>query len=292
MKGKIEKSRAALEQENPHEAIHDARKEFKKIRALVRLFRDEIGDKKYRKANAFYRELGKKMSDARDVTAMLETLDKLQDELDLQLCGEAFDELKNHLSARKSAVSRVQVKHDLLLEQVKAELDDAEDLMAKWRIKHDGFEAFAPGLSRTYNRCRKAMKKAYKKKTPEAFHEWRKRAKYLRNEVDYLRKLWVKPMKAQEKELHQLTDYLGDDHDLAVLKSYIRELDSEHKDAYTIMISLIEKKQKSLKKMALPQGRKLLHESTDDYIKRMHLYWKQSLKSLQLAKKDTLPAVS
>lgn len=38
------------------EAVHDVRKRFKKIRAVLRLVRDEIGSDVYKRENVFYRK--------------------------------------------------------------------------------------------------------------------------------------------------------------------------------------------------------------------------------------------
>src|SRR4051794_37864127 len=40
------------------ETVHEARKHFKKVRAVLRLVRDEVGDKVYRRENARFRDAG------------------------------------------------------------------------------------------------------------------------------------------------------------------------------------------------------------------------------------------
>ncbi|MFP4290011.1 MAG: CHAD domain-containing protein [Cyclobacteriaceae bacterium] len=292
MQGRLDKCREKLQNENPHEAIHDARKQMKKIRAFARLYRGEIGEKKYQKTNAYYRDIARQMSEARDTAALLTTLDKLYGSLDKDLCAKVFDDIKNHLASRKSAVSRIAINRDHLLEKVDADLASGEDIHRKWKIKNNDFSALSPGIEKTYERCQQAMKKAYKKNSVKAFHEWRKRAKYLRYEVDYLRNVWPQPMKALEKELHQLTDYLGDDHDLAVLKEYIKKMEHDESDARTAILSLIEKKQQVLREKALPLGKAILYESPDDFSSRLAFYWKKQLKTYKLEEKQTPLSVS
>lgn len=53
-------------QQDPSEAVHDARKRFKKIRALLRLVRDQLGEDVYQSENACFRALGRRLSDVRD----------------------------------------------------------------------------------------------------------------------------------------------------------------------------------------------------------------------------------
>jgi hypothetical protein len=48
------------------EAIHEARKSLKRLRAVVRLARDPLGDDTYRHENRTFRDAGRKLSDVRD----------------------------------------------------------------------------------------------------------------------------------------------------------------------------------------------------------------------------------
>lgn len=282
MQGRLEKCRSALEQANSHEAIHDARKQMKKLRAFSRLMRDEIGEKSYKMTNMYYRDIGKKISEARDAAAMLETMDLIAGDIDSEAEKRAHKDVKNHLAARKSAVSRTMINQKDLLDTVKSDLARAEKIHASWKIKSKDFSAFSGGLGKTYKRCQKAMKKAYKKNTSEAFHEWRKRAKYLRYHVDYLREAWHKPMKSLEKELHQLTDYLGDAHDLAVLKAHIKQMDYEDQEARAALIFVIDRRKAELQRLARPLGEKILLDSKKDFLKRLEFYWKKSLKEYRI----------
>ncbi|MEJ2751409.1 MAG: CHAD domain-containing protein, partial [Chloroflexota bacterium] len=43
-------------QPTPEDAVHNARKTFKRIRAALRLVRDETGTEWYRRENAFFRD--------------------------------------------------------------------------------------------------------------------------------------------------------------------------------------------------------------------------------------------
>src|SRR6266850_1644487 len=70
---------------NKDEAIHDARVCIKKIRALLRLFRDALGDETYRAEDTAYRDAARALSKVRDSAALLEIVDKLIDHFSDQL---------------------------------------------------------------------------------------------------------------------------------------------------------------------------------------------------------------
>ena len=58
-------------------AVHEARKSFKRLRALLRLIRYGISDVDYKRENLCFRDASRLLSGARDSAVMLETFDKL-----------------------------------------------------------------------------------------------------------------------------------------------------------------------------------------------------------------------
>lgn len=292
MQALLDECRSSLQQEDPHKAIHEARKTMKKMRAFTRLLRGEIGEKKYRKTNLFYRDVARQLSEARDVTAMLDTLQSLQETFDMNISGQTLQDIKNHLASRKAAVSRIQVKRDKLLENVLKDLEKGESIHDKWKIKSEDFSAFSKGIERTYSQCQQAMKKAYKKPSSKNFHEWRKRSKYLRYEIDFLQDIWPEPMRALENELHQLTDYLGDEHDLAVLKAYMEGMSYENQEAISSMIATIDQKTEVLRSLAKPLGKKIFYDDPKRFVGRLAYYWKQTLKESDMTEETPLLATT
>jgi CHAD domain-containing protein len=59
------------------EAVHEARKSLKRLRALVKISRPALGDARYRRENAEFRQTGRLLSAARDAKVLIETLDGL-----------------------------------------------------------------------------------------------------------------------------------------------------------------------------------------------------------------------
>jgi hypothetical protein len=60
-------------------AVHEARKSFKRLRATVRLARDELGDDVYRRENTAFRDAGRRLVGTRDSQVLLETLEALSE---------------------------------------------------------------------------------------------------------------------------------------------------------------------------------------------------------------------
>ncbi len=96
-----------------------------------------------------------------------------------------------------------------------------------WPLERDGFDLLRPGLRRAYARARKTFRSARKKRSDEALHEWRKRSKDLWYALRIVRRAWPAVLGATADEAHELSDRLGDDHDLAVLNADLDEVGAQ-----------------------------------------------------------------
>jgi len=134
------------------------------------------------------------------------------------------------------------------------------------------------GLSRVYRQGRDAMDAALADGSDDAMHEWRKRAKDLRYQLEMLEPLWCTVMKATADEAHELGNQLGDDHDLAVLTDLISG-DGDLHDACPkadrqALQGLVARRQESLRAHAKRIGRRIYVERPKDLRARLDAYWK------------------
>jgi CHAD domain-containing protein len=147
----LEQLDKAVEQTKPEiknrdEAIHDARVTFKKLRALLRLARAKSNGDIFRHENACYREAGRRLSQVRDTTAMIEALDELTKRYADQLAPDAFAELrKPFIRTRRKQQS----------DQSEAVANVAR--VTDWPIDEHGFSAFRQGLKHVYKNGRTSM---------------------------------------------------------------------------------------------------------------------------------------
>jgi CHAD domain-containing protein len=205
-------------------AVHEARKSLKRLRAVVRLARDELGDDVYRMENRAYRDTGRELSAARDAQVLGETLDALTKRYRREIGDGAFAGLREALDAdAKAAHDRIGADAGAV-EEVRTGLEAARDRIAAWPLPEDqDASMLAPGFERIYKRGRRALKAARQDPTDENLHELRKRAKDLWHAAQVLRPRSPRPMKRLARRAHALSDLLGDDHDLAVLLDAARE---------------------------------------------------------------------
>ena len=272
----IEKSIQSMEnrQGQEEEVIHDVRKRGKKIRGAIRLVRDDLGKKTYQKENAFFRDLTGNLSELRDATSMIAAIKALRTLKINQPEKQTLDKAHKNLQRKRTSLYK-DIYSESLMAEIKSDLEDAKERYTHLEIKAHEFSDINPSLSRVYKRGKKAFDKAYEDPTVEGFHDWRKRAKYLWYHYRILKNLWPNVFKAYASETKQLSDYLGDDHDYAVL---LEKLDSGYlsfKDpnARTILEKLINMKKKQLLIEAYPLGRKVYTESNKRFIKRIAGFW-------------------
>jgi len=255
------------------EAVHQVRKRCKKIRGLLRLFRDAFSAS-YSEENIWFRDLARRLSAARDAEAMLESIDTLCEAFSGELGADAFATVRHAMIARRTEVQE-DVELPQRVRETTKQLQDARTRVQGWRLDEDGFAAVEKGFSRTYRRARKALDASYKDPTPERFHEWRKRVKYHWYHLRLLRELWPAPMKALAAEAKLLADLLGDDHDLAVLgETLVQEGDDlGDQEEIDALAALAQRRQGQLRAQAQTLGWRLFAETPADYCRRLQACW-------------------
>lgn len=282
-------SRAQKEWSNPDRAVavHETRKCLKRLRSLLRLFRPVIETADFKRENARLRDVGRELSTSRDLQVMLEMT---------QL-------LKAHSQNRKGASKKaerieaaLQSLHERLANLVlssgenettppKAKivraLSRAGEGLKSLDISAKGFSAVGPGLQETYKLGRSAMDEVIAGRGgDEASHEWRKQVQAHWRQLGLLSMAWPDLFEARVSLARKLSEQLGQDHDLAVLRNHVCEaaaddLGPEHVD---LICEIIDARQQELRALALADGASLYAEKPSDLRARVHDYWKTAKK--------------
>jgi CHAD domain-containing protein len=249
---------------SPEEAVHNARKDMKKLRALLRLVRGELGKTVYQRENACFRDAAAALAGMRDADVMLATLENL--ELDEPVSGPLRQALEAH-RLRTGGGAREQAAAEAI-----EMLSEARARIVDWPLEDDSFAALEPGLRRMYRRGRREWRAMSKEPTVEGLHEWRKRTKEFWYDHELLRPLWKPVMKAVGDEAHALSDLLGDDHDLAVLLEWARE----HAEPAPELIEAVEGRRRDLHEQAVELGARLYADRPKVFIRRLERLYEAS----------------
>jgi len=266
--GRAEKALERLrgDGEDPAEAIHGARKDMKKLRAVLRLARGALPNQIYKEENRRYRDAARALSASRDAEVKLETLDALAGR-DGGLPQEAVEAWRQILDRdREAAANTAQAESAIGL--IEAGLEG----IRRWPLEGDSWKLVGGEVKRAYRRGRRAMASAASDSSEESFHEWRKRAKDLWYQLRLLGPAWSGPLGAAAEEAHRLTDLLGDHHDLAVLRQDLRERRLGEEETRALEAA-IDARQGQLAAEALDLGRRLYAEPPKAYGRRLRRYW-------------------
>jgi CHAD domain-containing protein len=251
--------------------IHDARKQLKKSRAALRLLRGAIGEIAYRRENAALRDAARPLGVARDSKVLVAALDDLVERYDLATRSIKLDKFRRVLrreqtSARQAITVTLAHRQRRVLREVKARSQ-------RWNMKGDDWEVIGAGLRRIYRHGRKLMKVADSRDN-EDLHDWRKQVKYLWHQLQILEPAWPGPLAELASQTHKLADHLGDDHDLAVLRTKI----TSHRDVFEgkacdALIAVLDRRRKQLQNKAFKLGARIFEEPPRRFVGRISQYW-------------------
>jgi CHAD domain-containing protein len=266
-----------IEKKKPAKAVHKVRTRCKRIRALARLYRDALGKDHYKKVNVHFRDLARKLSDLRDTKTMLDTYHEVVEEWSDKGWKLSFDDLEESLQSNRKAERKKELDKKEIFEDVVKELEKGRELLEHSSKKIDEDPALlAKGLARIYGRGQSALETVIQDGSVTEYHELRKRVKYLMYVLKLLKKSWPPLIKPLANELSDVSDDLGDDHDLAVLLEFAEgELGRCNKKRLEFLQAVIPLsirfRQRSTCKLEF-----IYIESPEDFAKRIIAYFERS----------------
>ena len=209
------------QQKSIHRSVHEIRKSFKRIRAVLRLVRDEIGYSSYYRENMFYRDLSRRLSEMRSYNVLIDTAGILQKDLSNTIPVSGIEPLLEFLMDRRDKFIEMILLEENIMGHISRELDKAKRRIPDLSFEHDDFRTFRGGLVRIYKqgmRCRDLAK------TSPSFHnlhDLRKRMKYLWYQMIILQPIFPGMLKAYADALDNIGERLGLYHDFAELQIFL-----------------------------------------------------------------------
>ena len=261
--------------DNLGKSVHESRKAVKRLRATVRLVRDELGSEAYRRENTAFRDVGRRLAGARDAQVLVETLDALCGCYPAEVPAMAADRLVRALAREHAAAQQRLAADEQAVADALRELGAARARVATWAFSEDDFEALAPGARRIYRRGRRAHRTARADPTTEHLHDWRKRVKDLWHATQILEPAHPERMAKLAKRVHGLSDLLGDDHDLAVLDAEAERRGREVGDATELatLRALIDRRRAELQREAMAAGEELYRPKPKAFVSDIARRW-------------------
>lgn len=275
---------AVTTKEDHDPAVHEARKAMKRIRSLLRLVRDEVGDDIYRNENAVFRDLGRTLAPPRDALVMIDTLTSVMHRHRNLIAPDAYSDTLtlldvDHRRIRRSVFDDRQLMSDLsiTLKAARTRFGGGRpvDRPEARSIVRDDFASIAGGLRRVYHRGRKGLPGPDAHPATEELHRWRKDVKYLRYQLETLTPLWPEVVGAEAQRLSDLGELLGSDHDLATLVATMHDSPRLCPDpaSRAMLSALVAETRRELLIDAMALGAASYGETSRGFVTRYEGYW-------------------
>ncbi|WZO97416.1 CHAD domain-containing protein [Isosphaeraceae bacterium EP7] len=272
----------------PEDVVHRIRQRLRKVRALIRLTRGGLGGKLADREDARFRDAGRPLSELRDASVLVQTLDRLAEWSAGQIGPESIGPVRDFLLGLKGEVDRRVLDEGKALEELVETLEKARREVKRWEVAGHDWDALEVGLRRIYKRGLGAFHEATDAPTDEGLHEWRKRVKDLRYALDML--LPIRPGFIEDRAVaaHWLADLLGEDHDLVILRDSIQAIgdgEAETASAATLL-PLIDGRRAELQRDAIALGRDIFGERPGVFVARFGAYWRAWRSEAEASKFD------
>jgi CHAD domain-containing protein len=256
--------------------VHSARKKMKRLRGMLRLVRDDLGYRVYREENVLLRDTARTLSAVRDAWVLVATLRSLRRNYADLLDNETFATPEAWLLDRH--VERHRMVTGPIVTNAICNLGAARARYAEFSIEEaisNDYAALAKGIERVYRRGHRGLERAAATRNVEDLHEWRKRVKYLRYQMEALTPMYPILIGSTARSLDELAELLGDDHDLAVLAETILEHPESCRDERErwMLIALIHERRTRMQAQALGLGTALYVEKPAAFVDRIGAYW-------------------
>jgi CHAD domain-containing protein len=252
--------------------VHEARKDVKRARAALRLLRDALGPSVYERENAALRAAARPLGIVRDGKVLLISLDKLVEGNALIARSLPLGKLRRILRQELTGARRTVTP--AVLKRQRIVLQDVLERSTRWRIGGDDWQMLSAGLERVYRSGRKKFQAA-RSRDDEHLHEWRKRVKYLWHQLQILQPVRPGLVGELADQAHKLADYLGDDHDLAVLRQKVVDngsafADPTERDA---LLDWLDRCRWQLQDKAFVLGARIFDKKPRQFAGRVGKYW-------------------
>lgn len=242
--------------------VHAVRVNMKKSRAALRLIRSFLGDDVYRRENASFRDTSRLLAELRESRVHLKTLEKLNRRYQKLVRAQLMKDTRKVLASHRGKV----VATDMHTADVWEEVIDRL-WKAKFRINFIKMDAVSPadfcaGFQKNFMRALDFHLASLRDPGMHNIHEFRKFSKYLWYQLPFFEHLAPDYVALMEKDLKELTDRLGNEHDLRVLEDFLLENRAKlgKKRRMDQLIRVIRKEQNRQLKKCWPLSREVYHQ--------------------------------
>jgi CHAD domain-containing protein len=256
-----------------HRGVHDARKCLKRLMSLLVLIKPGLPEPVFLSLTERLRTIAKGLAPARDAQALLDALEKLARDPADDDGGAVERGLTAWLQKRRRAAEK-SLEGNMAADAMGG-LFGLRPAMANLAVYPDSFRPIATGLRDSYRGGRKAFANAFESGDDEAFHDWRKTLQRHWRHMQLLAPCWPSELSARVELSRNLSQILGDDHDLAQLCKLVSAptLVFASPEDTSAFLKRCRRRQKALRRDAQSRGARLFVERSKPFVERIEAYW-------------------
>jgi CHAD domain-containing protein len=257
------------------DAIHQARRRVKKIRAVIRLVRPVLNGA-HRTLDPDLRRVSKLLAPVADGQGVIGTLNELARRYPDTLPRKTVDRLRADLVNRGRLID-LQADADHVLQKASRVLRSHRRSVKNWRLTAEGFNAIAPGLKQCVRRARRAMVVAWLHPTPARFHAWRRHVKAHWFHVRLLEGRCGDQLMSVQRRLEALDGILGEYHNLALLhKVLVSDTALSHGEVVRCR-RVVTRYQRALRRHAQLLGLRVYSEKPRRFVRQVKRLWQSEI---------------
>jgi len=255
------------------EAVHDARRRVKKIRAIIRLVRPVL-DKAYRSVDDDLRTVAHMLAPVADGRGIIETLDELARRYGKALPPRTIEAARKGVIRHGARADRDAAERGIL-EVAAGTLRSERKRIKHWHMSAQGFRAIGPGLEESYRRARRMMIVAWSKPKPSHFHTWRR---YVKDHWFHVRLLEGRcgyHLVGYERRIEALDGVLGEYHNVILLRDVlVTDVDLPREETARCL-RVVARYQRLLRRHAELLGVRIYTERPRRFVRRIRRLWQQ-----------------
>ncbi len=249
-------------------SIHEARKSFKRLRSLIRIYRYAIDDEIFAELNTLFRDAGRQLSHFRDIDAISECLHKIEFKNGEK--SEIIESLKIQIDSIRYNNDDEEISR--AINNVISDIDASLDIVKNINLPDDMKPFIKKGIRKIYDNGRTLYYKNLIDESDILMHELRKKVKQLWD-IALIFNSGEKEDEDYAEEIHLLSTYLGDYHDLVLTFEFVYE------EKLIIEDDSLAKFKKILFKRKEKIGKRVFNHASKLFLKTPEIFAKEFLQN-------------
>ncbi|MEN8116449.1 MAG: CHAD domain-containing protein [Bacteroidota bacterium] len=257
----------SAEKISPNLAVHEIRKSFKRIRALLKFYYSAESTIAKETSKQFS-ELGKAISTVRDSYIVVQLFERLAND------NKLISERK-----LKSAKDKLAEKNRLLVQNSFTESESRYAILnylQNFKLKlskeivYPGDEKIVGRLNASYTKSYNYFNRSEFSDYFEILHQLRKRLKVLWYQMEFVKFINLKYFTPKAEQLHKITEQLGEDHDFFI---FLTEINNTQLGLYQTEIEILRNQVQHLRDLShlklMPRLKQFLSETPEVFGEKM-----------------------